>query len=264
MRKIIAVLPIISLLLLLSCSSHKGRVLGKNEMEDVLYDMQLAQALYNDYNLKLSKPEQKDSLINDVLYKHNITQADLDTSLIWYSDNIDEYNKINESVVTRLKIKRDNLRTQIISREEKDKYDIMPSSYTLEYTSPAFTFDIDSTKLKQIELPSFSWHFDVLGISPKDSVEASVLFVYADSTVQKTQQLDENKMYTFSKPEIQDSLLQNISGYIRLVNNRINTRIILYNMDYLDLTLSTPKKQDTSESEENSLKATEPELTTEK
>ena len=56
-----------------------------------MYDMYIAEALIeNDYQ-KFDLPEKKEALIDQVLEKHKISEARWDTSLSWYSDNIDQY-----------------------------------------------------------------------------------------------------------------------------------------------------------------------------
>lgn len=52
-------------------------------------------------------------------YLRNMTsQAELDTSLVWYADNIDQYRIINDSVTSRLRAKSNLL------AEQKSKMDV--------------------------------------------------------------------------------------------------------------------------------------------
>ena len=62
-------------------------MIPEEKMVDLLCDIQLAQAVYNSDN-QFSSNEKKDGLIEGVLKKHKVTQADLDSSLLWYADNI--------------------------------------------------------------------------------------------------------------------------------------------------------------------------------
>ena len=68
-------------------------------MERVLYDLHIAEAEINvDYAVFSSDSARKQDLLNSVLKKHKITEADLDTSLAWYSGNLDRYYKISENL----------------------------------------------------------------------------------------------------------------------------------------------------------------------
>lgn len=87
-----------------SCGRRPRYVIPEDKMVDVLYDIHIAQAIYRDNHL-YSDDSKKDALIEGVLRKYKITQADLDSSLFWYSDNIQYYRIVNDSVISRLKKK---------------------------------------------------------------------------------------------------------------------------------------------------------------
>jgi len=214
-------------------------------MVEVLYDVQLAQAIYSDYNAKMDTPEKKQALINDVLQKHKITQANLDSSMLWYSDNIKLYMEINDSVASRLKSSRDGINERIRLRTIAQNHDILPPLYYLEDLTPLLSFRIDSAKLKSINPAMFKWSFDAMGISAHDTIMAAAYFTYQDTVIKEITPVTENRYYAFSKPQLPDSLLKNVSGYIHLQNNS-PSRIFIYNISYLDSihsTVSDPSKQ---------------------
>jgi hypothetical protein len=57
----------------------------------------------NDYQ-NFNTPEKKEAYINKVFQAHKATQAQWDTSLSWYSDRIDLYLKMNDSVKARCSV----------------------------------------------------------------------------------------------------------------------------------------------------------------
>lgn len=96
------------LFLFLACalfaSCKKGipsEVIQPDSMEALLYDYHIAQAIGNEYNGE--ERYKKELLIQYVFKKHHTTQADFDSSLVWYSRNTEELNKIYERVGERLK-----------------------------------------------------------------------------------------------------------------------------------------------------------------
>lgn len=94
-----------------SCQNRPSEVMPRKKMENVMYDMYIAEAIIdNDYQ-NFTLPEKKEALIKQVLEKHKISEARWDTSLSWYSDNIDQYLQINDSVKSRLQREQKNSTT---------------------------------------------------------------------------------------------------------------------------------------------------------
>ena len=86
-----------------SCHNRPDEVLTRRKMENVMYDMYVAEALIESDYQEYNNPEKKEALIDQVLKKHKISEARWDTSLSWYSDKIDIYLQINDSVKSRIK-----------------------------------------------------------------------------------------------------------------------------------------------------------------
>lgn len=70
-------------------------------MERLLYDVYLAKPPWRMSTTVLT-PRKKEAYINRVFALHGVSQAQWDTSLSWYSDRIDLYLKMNDSVKVRL------------------------------------------------------------------------------------------------------------------------------------------------------------------
>ena len=91
-----------ALLLLVACKPKvPSQVIQPGEMEDLLYDYYLGQGMafptseengeyYEEYNRRL------------VLKKYGYTQADFDSSMVWYYNHLEDLYKINERVQHRL------------------------------------------------------------------------------------------------------------------------------------------------------------------
>ncbi len=205
-------------------------------MMEILYDIRLAQAIYSN-NSQFYTDSLKDVLVAGVLEKYDITQAQLDTSLVWYADNIDQYRIINDSVTSRLRAKSNLLAEQKSKMDMKfsqQNYLIPPFYYLNEFT-PTLRFEIDSLKIKTIDLPSFVLSFDVQGVSPLQKADATLYFTYKDTLIRSSYDINKNTNYTITKPQLPDSLLKSISGYIH-IDKRIgtSTQVMLYNISYSD------------------------------
>jgi len=89
-------------LLITSCFRPK-EVLSRKKMERLMYDVYIAEAtIENDYQ-GFDTPEKKEAYINRVFEQHNVSQARWDSSLAWYSDRIDLYLRMNDSVKAAVK-----------------------------------------------------------------------------------------------------------------------------------------------------------------
>ena len=105
MKKLVYV--IIALLVLAACSHDPDYVIGEKKMVDVLVDVHKAEAVIeSNYNIYSSTADKK-KLREAVFLKHGITQEQFDTNLVWYGHHIDDYMKIYEQVIERLKTEND-------------------------------------------------------------------------------------------------------------------------------------------------------------
>ena len=236
---------VIILIILGSCSRRPRYVIPEKKMIDVLVDIQLAQAIYGRNN-QFTTDEKKDALIEGVLKKHKVSQAELDSSLVWYADNIQYYETITDSVASKLRARSSQFSAYMNATAKRgiNTTQYLPPYYYLNEYTPTLSFDIDSFRIKNVEVPKFKIRFDVQGLSDLDNVEAAFYYRYKDTVVKEIVPIAENRRYTFSRPNLSDSLLKSISGYIHL-NNKIKelpTNIMLYNINYIDsTTVETPR-----------------------
>lgn len=236
MSRVIILLFLIPVIGLISCSKKPRYILSSEKMEDVLYDIQLAQTLSDDYEIGLYRTEDKEALINDVFYKHHITKEKFDSSLTWYSDNMEDYKKINDAVTQRLKNQIEILRTTTAKRYDRNDSLLMPITFTLKSETPLLSFALDSNMLRNIDLTLIDWHFKALGASSRNQAEAVIEYTYPDTIVENVVKIDHNQEYTLAKPDLNNNL-KNIAGYIRLVSKNMDSNILLYNINYMDSTI---------------------------
>lgn len=94
-------------------------VLSDAKMENVLYDFHIAKAMGED--IPYNEGYKRVLYIETVYKKHGITQADFDTSMVWYARHPDVLTKVYEKVNQRLKTERDGINHLIALRDNKPK-----------------------------------------------------------------------------------------------------------------------------------------------
>lgn len=92
---------ILLLFVLSACDDRPKDVLSRSDMEDVLYDYHLAQGLIE--QLPDSEREKmSQEYINAVFMKHNITELQFDSSIIYYNRHTKDLSKIYDNLKERL------------------------------------------------------------------------------------------------------------------------------------------------------------------
>lgn len=90
--------------ILLGCKpSIPSEYLQPGEMEDILYDYHIAEGLAMESNDGTTSLGYKQNMYFDaVLKKHNVTQAEFDSSMVYYVRHADKLYKIYESLAERI------------------------------------------------------------------------------------------------------------------------------------------------------------------
>lgn len=239
MQRSVTYIIIIFIIVMASCSRRPSYIIPERKMMDVLYDIQLSQAIFRNSG-SFNSDEGKDALVEGVLKKHKITQAELDSSLVWYSDNIQYYMTITDTVSARLKKNSERftaLKNEFNAKTRNwDNY-IIPPFFYLNKATPTLSFSIDSSKIQTIDIAKFNIKFDVQGLNENQDIEAAVFYKYKDTLVTTVLPIDSNTHYRIVKPQLADSLLKSISGYIHMRNGKAKWKmpdVLLYNISYSD------------------------------
>jgi hypothetical protein len=230
--------------LISSCQNRPKEVLNRKQMERVLYDVYVAEAtMENDYQ-NFNTPEKKEAYIHKVFQLHHITQAQWDTSLSWYSDRIDLYLKMNDSVKARLQRARNDIDVQISQQYAPQLADsalFSPSyiprtfAFSLPSTRNGIRFRLDSTDISaKIPDDHFSFTFSVIGIPPAYRARFTSLLTlqYGDTTFYKWLKISENKTYSLSASKfIENDTLSQIRGFVHLQDTTATaSQICLYDI----------------------------------
>ena len=112
-----------SALILWSACSHTPKgIIPEKKMCDLLVDMQMAETIMNDDPYTYRSVRQKNALFQSVFKKHNLTQAEYDSSLIWYGKNIDIYMRVHDMAMAET-----DRRIKALGEVEAETFDVLPS-----------------------------------------------------------------------------------------------------------------------------------------
>lgn len=92
---------------MLSCTIRPKNVLSKSEMVDVLYDLHKTDGVVHVQAVSYVQDEELKKYYESTLLKHGITQAQFDSSIVWYTDNPKRFSKIYPIVIRRLQAELD-------------------------------------------------------------------------------------------------------------------------------------------------------------
>lgn len=223
--------------MIISSCNKPDEVLSQKKMERLMYDIYIAESLIeNDYSY-LDSPEKKEAFINQIFEKHKVTEAQWDTSLSWYSDRIDIYIKMNDSVKAQLQRRQQEI-DKIVAQQymfEQNRYKAkLPASYIPESVKfgvysgeQGFSFRLDLAEVSErTDKDNFNFNFTVLGLSPDANVDIKSMLIleYKDTILYKNTIVEENNTYTIPVSRfITNDTLNHLSGYIRLLNNNNKT-----------------------------------------
>lgn len=89
-------------ILIAACSSTPSGILSPDKMARVLADVYRAEAVI-DFNTALYSGDSMKQVVKQSVYQaHKISEADFDSSLVWYGHHIEEYLKVCDNAVALL------------------------------------------------------------------------------------------------------------------------------------------------------------------
>lgn len=218
----------------ISACQRPKNVLDRKKMESLMYDIYVGEALMeNDYQT-FGSSEKKEAFLRSIFEKHHATQEQWDTSLVYYSDKIDVYLRMNDSVRMRIQrqqktIEYEQNRIQLLKQEidrkvSSDSY--IPSTYTFAEACirPGFRFRLDSAGTANLigGENQFEFSFDVIGIpsSATPTLNALLILEYKDTTIYQANDISHNQPYKSTASKfISNDTLKTISGFVRLKNH---------------------------------------------
>lgn len=113
-------------LLLPGCTPRPRNVLSMREMRRVLYDLHRTDGILQTKGMLYGHDEELARYYEAVLERHGVTQAQFDSSLVWYTDHPKRFSKVYPPVIKRLQAEADALKKQ----SEGSVMPVQPSAET--------------------------------------------------------------------------------------------------------------------------------------
>lgn len=113
MRKTYCFCFLISVILLTATSCRPKGILSSKQMEDLLVDLHTTEALLQVKGYTYGHDEQVRGYYLAVLEAHHTTQAQFDSSLVWYTANPTIFDKIYPNVIERLQANLDAMQARV-------------------------------------------------------------------------------------------------------------------------------------------------------
>lgn len=226
---------IILSLFLYACSpSLPSGILDDEEMTDVLVDFHLAQGMVDAMGEDRSDVTRY-KYIQAVFRKHHITEAEFDSSMIYYSGRAEEFTQIYNNVVTRVRAQAERMGLEATAQDKfasltsegdtaniwlgKDFTCIMPNQVQCVYS---FQMKADSTfKVGD----SFIWRFKTQFVarSMNNEAIAQLNFYYETDTASSVTELirtnPKNELQYYPSKALDTLNIKSITGYIYLPPN---------------------------------------------
>lgn len=227
---------------LASCEKAPNYVIGESDMEDLLVDIYKAEAYIDSHSADFQNDSSKMMLKQSVFMKHGVTAAEFDTSMVWYSKNIDVFLDVHDKVRQRYEEEERQLnlamgkvtavghrRTRGISYKNfGDTADLWESARQLivsrNISNSVLPFEIKSNQESQ---KGDKYCLRMKLTNNKSSVQAFVGIIYNDETytcIERRSRVD-----GWLNVEVQGDSLKNIRkvfGYLKA--NEVADNVILY------------------------------------
>lgn len=112
MKSNIRVLILFVFVLLSACNRIPKEVLSEEKMSDVLFDIHLSEGTFDVYQFS-KYSDAKKHYYKCLLDKQGISLAQFDTSVSWYSNHLDAYERVYENVLQKLKARQKEVQEEI-------------------------------------------------------------------------------------------------------------------------------------------------------
>lgn len=112
MRKHIELILLVLLMLLGACSRRPSGVLSVRKMTNLLVELHMAEGTIQTANYAYGHDLEQQACYRSVLEKYGVTQAQFDSSLVWYTDHPLQFNRVYPKVLERLEAECEKYRQE--------------------------------------------------------------------------------------------------------------------------------------------------------
>lgn len=174
---------------MLSCNRVPDNIIQPDEMADLLADIHTAESVVEMNYGSYATEDSRRALKQAILDKHGITQADLDTSFMWYGGHLDKYMAVYDNTTEILQSRLD--KNQALEAEQAslsvsgDSVDVwsQPRRYVCSVRSATkyLTFKLSADK-NWSKGDSYTWRAKFF--NNKSTVRWGIVAEYDDGTTE--------------------------------------------------------------------------------
>ena len=190
------ILLIITLFIVVGCKVKRpSEVIPESTMENLLYDYHIAKALGE--NVPYNENYKKSLYIEAVFDKYGVTEAEFDSSMVWYTRNVETLSKIYEKINAKAKTRQTDIDRLIALRDKKPMTSLSGDSVdvwawrkairlynTPVYMNYSFVLPVDSN-FKKNDIFEWTAQYEYLNGLPDTALMAtiSMQILYANDSV---------------------------------------------------------------------------------
>ncbi|MDR3652533.1 MAG: DUF4296 domain-containing protein [Paludibacter sp.] len=212
------------ILVLSACDGRPSGVLSQNKMTKVLTEMHKTDATMSEKGMYYGIYSKKSPYYKFILDKYGITQAQFDSSLVWYTNNPLKFERIYDDVILNLTSLQNDIKKG--KYHKLDSIDLTHLRNNIWYKPTHYTFTKDSARTHlNFEITTNLLYGDVYvlkflqRIAPEDSCKKQRIIFrinYANGKVDSIYKTAYNdsllRRYTFRFPAKRKLRIKSISG----------------------------------------------------
>lgn len=214
-------------------------VIQPDRMENILYDYHLSISMSN--NLSYSDNYQKEAYKNYVFRKYSITEAEFDSSMVWYTRHTEELAAIYKRLGERFRKEKKQVQTLLAQRENKPATSQPGDTVNVWYDRTIYWLtDTPLTDKVTFEIPAdsnfkakdaFLWSADYTFLSDagrKVTVGFNIMFDN-DSVVGRVQEVIRSGIQSlYIKPDSAFAI-KSVNGFIYYEDDSLRTPGLIVN-----------------------------------
>lgn len=148
------------LMVILMAGCRPKGVLSSRQMRNVLYDLHRTEAILQYAGYNYGHNEAVSKYYYEVLERHGVTQAQFDSSLVWYTDHPELFNKLYPKVIARFD-------EEIEAQKKREQPDMKATRNEWEMRHTRYVLNVDSV----LEVGRKGWPLQWYKEPPKVEIE---------------------------------------------------------------------------------------------
>jgi len=224
-------------LFIVGCSRVPKGIIPEKKMQQLLYDMHLADAIINTDFYTFHRYEDRNALYQSIFEKHKVTEALYDSSLVWYGKHLDIYMQVYNMALTEVKMQIEEIGeivSDMVLTGNEDIVDIWPNSRHHEFYLSSLSNNLIFDIMPEEDFSSgsiFVLSLQVLGLVSdiQSPIDVHLRAEQHDTTIIVNNAIRKDGFYEIVLKTLPIEKAKKVYGYIRL-----NEETVPYHKIYLN------------------------------